>query len=88
MTVVIAELIHQSCGSLTHSALTRMVQKRTTDTVLNDETSEIKRDLCAFGSTGGGAQLLSNSSGNSVGCNNWLMTSLRFDCAEQNRANS
>ena len=24
-----------------------------TDTVLNDETSEIERDLCAFGSKGG-----------------------------------
>ena len=32
------------------------------DTVLNDETSEIERDLCAFGSVGGGMpKLLSNS---------------------------
>ena len=36
--------------------------KLKTDTVLNDETSEIERDLCAFGSGGGGVtQLLSNS---------------------------
>ena len=34
-----------------------------TDTILNDETSKIKGDLCAFGSTGGVPRLLSNSSG-------------------------
>ena len=31
-----------------------MVLKLKTDTVLNDETSEIERDLCVFGSIGGG----------------------------------
>ena len=30
------------------------IKKRKTDTVLNDETSEIERDLCAFGSIWGG----------------------------------
>ena len=39
---------------LNTSALTRMVYKLKTDTVLNDESSETERDLCAFGSTGGG----------------------------------
>ena len=41
-------------------------------TVLNDETSEIERDMCAFGSIGGSAPLLSNSSGV-----NWLHPSAR-----------
>ena len=45
------ELIHPSWGSSTHSALARMVSKLKTDT----ETSEIERDLCAFGSIGGSA---------------------------------
>ena len=47
-----------------------MISKLKTDTVLNDETSEIERDLSAFGSIGWGGggggggvpQLLSNSS--------------------------
>ena len=43
------ELMHPSWGSSTHSALTRMGSKLQTDAVLNDETSEIERDLCAFG---------------------------------------
>ena len=60
---VFPELIHPSWGSSTHSALTRMVQKRKTDTVLNYETSEIERDRCAFCSTRGMPQLLPNSSG-------------------------
>ena len=48
------ELIHPSWGSSTYSALTRMGSKLKTDTVLNDETSEIERDLCAFGPIVGG----------------------------------
>ena len=36
------------------------IKKLKTDTVLNDVTSEIERDLCAFDSIGG-SQLLSNS---------------------------
>ena len=62
---VTEELIHPSWGSSTHSAITRMGSTLKTDTVLNDETSEIERDLCAFGPIGGGGgvpQLLSNSS--------------------------
>ena len=43
-----AELIHPSWGFSTHSALTRMGSKLKTDTILNDETTEVERDLCAF----------------------------------------
>ena len=50
--------MHPSWGSSTHSALTRMGSRLKTDTVLNDETSEIERDLCAFGPIGGVPQLL------------------------------
>ena len=44
-----SELIHPSWGSSTHSALTRRGSKLKTDTILNEETFEIERDLCAFG---------------------------------------
>jgi len=42
--------------------LTRTVYKLKTDNVQNNEMSEIRRDLCVFGSTEGGGGLLSNSS--------------------------
>ena len=48
------ELIHPNWGTSTNSALIRMGSKLKTDTVLNDETSEIERDMCVFGPTGGG----------------------------------
>ena len=41
----------------THSALTRMGSKHKIDflyTVINDDMSEVERDLCAFGPIGGG----------------------------------
>ena len=61
--MILPELIHASWGSSTHSALTWMGSRLKTDTVLNDETSEIERDLRAFGPIWGGvSQLLSNSS--------------------------
>ena len=40
-----------------------MESKFKTDTVLNDEKSEIKRYLCAFGPIGGMPQHLSNNFG-------------------------
>ena len=46
---LVPELLHPSWGSSTYSALKRMGKKFKTDTVPNDETSEIERDLCAFG---------------------------------------
>ena len=49
------ELVHPSWRSSTYSALTRMGSKlKKTNTVLNEETSEIERDLCVIGPTGGG----------------------------------
>jgi len=48
------QLIHPSWGSSTHSALTRMEYNVKIDTVLNDETFGIERDLYAFGSIGNG----------------------------------
>ena len=41
-----------------YSALTETVYGLKTDTLLNNETSEIKRDMCAFGSTYGGGSYL------------------------------
>jgi len=55
--MVLPELIYPSWDSYTYYALTRMVYKLKTDTILNNETSEIVRDLYAFRS-----RLLSNSS--------------------------
>ena len=46
------ELIHPIWVSSAHSTLTRVELEHKTDTVLNDETSEIERDLCAFGPIG------------------------------------
>ena len=46
------ELIHPSCVSYTYTIPTWKTYK--TDNVPNNETSEIKRDLCPSGSTGGG----------------------------------
>ena len=44
--------IYPSWASSTDSALTRMESKLKTDIVLNDETSEIELDLCAFSPIG------------------------------------
>ena len=44
--------VERSYGS-THSAFIRIGSKLKTDSVLNDETSEIGRGLCAFGPIGG-----------------------------------
>ena len=65
--MVLPELIHPSWDSYTYIVLTRMVYKLKTDTVLKNETSEIERNLWAFGSTGGGvSQLFSNSPGSTL----------------------
>ena len=54
VSTLLTELIHPSWGSSTHNALKWMTSKHKTDTVLNDETFDIERDLCAFGHIGGG----------------------------------
>jgi len=49
------------------SALTRIGSKLNTHLfyiVLNNDTSEVERDLCAFGPIGGVSQFLPNSSTN------------------------
>ena len=45
------ELVHPNWGSSTHSARTWMGAKLKTNTVLNNETSKIERDLCGSGTT-------------------------------------
>ena len=72
---MVSELIHPSWASSSHSALTRMESKCKTDTTVNDKTSEIERDLYAFGPIG---ECLYNTSGGI--CGRGFFTSLSQFC--------